>query len=264
MLPSISPPARTHTGTAGVCNGFLSGFWWLDQLAATASKGHSAMCRQCLVGGNYSLIEQRTDADGTTIAAWTPNPDYYSAWLWRVLIAGETKTRGVMTMLGINQVMPYEGDFIPSTRMYLVCTPKTSPHYKSGAVTAIWLNTDANSNKSILLYQGQRFGGRRLKDSPAVPPPFPNLPRVDYVLTPPRGDLLSREMLLNGELLVLRDGGVLPDVPTGHTATKENFVVPPSSYGFAIYPNANAPACIAAEGSAVMHDEVKFVIRVLR
>ena len=142
-----SPPARTHTGTAGVCNGFLSGFWWLDQLAATASKGHSAMCRQCLVGGNYSLIEQRTDADGTTIAAWTPNPDYYSAWLWRVLIAGETKTRGVMTMLGINQVMPYEGDFIPSTRMYMVCTPKTSPHYKSGAVTAIWLNTDANSNK---------------------------------------------------------------------------------------------------------------------
>ena len=105
------------------------------------------MCRQCLVGGNYSLIEQRTDADGTTIAAWTPNPDYYSAWLWRVLIAGETKTRGVMTMLGINQVMPYEGDFIPSTRMYMVCTPKTSPHYKSGAVTAIWLNTDANSNK---------------------------------------------------------------------------------------------------------------------
>jgi hypothetical protein len=35
-----------------------------------ATTGHSAMCRQCLVGGNYSLLDQTNDL--------TPNPDYWS------------------------------------------------------------------------------------------------------------------------------------------------------------------------------------------
>jgi hypothetical protein len=43
--------AAWASGTAGVCNGFVSGFWWLDQLGHAASTAHGAMCRQCLVGG---------------------------------------------------------------------------------------------------------------------------------------------------------------------------------------------------------------------
>ena len=71
-------------------DGFVSGFWWLDQLGMSATDGHSAMCRQCLVGGNYSLIDQNN--------GHTPNPDYWSAWLHKQLMG--------TTMLAIDQVMP--------------------------------------------------------------------------------------------------------------------------------------------------------------
>ena len=290
--------AAWASGTAGVCNGFLSGFWYIDQLASTMAKGNSAMCRQCLVGGNYSLIEQRhVEGDGhdgnddneydnnnsNGIAAWTPNPDYWVAWLWRTLVAGSssestsestsTSPSGLAstTVLAVNQVMPYEGDFVPETRMYLVCTPHTSPHYETGSVTAIWIN-QATGNKSILMYQGQRWNRqqvygegeeedtpiewpqRRQKDgdSPAVPPPFANLPRVEYTLTPhPVGgrqnstrDVLSREVLVNGLLLAMHPDGGLPLFPVGVEGKVDNMVVPPLSYGFAIYPKANASACV--------------------
>ena len=245
--------AAWASGTQGVCNGFLSGFWWLDQLAMSASSGHGAMCRQCLVGGNYSLIEQRSDADGTRIGAMTPNPDYWTAWLWRQLIGGvsNTRTPSTTTMLAVNQVMPYEGDFVPEARMYLACTPPSAPHYKVGAVSAIWMNNDATHNKSILMYQGQRWAsaaarrrGDSLGDSPAVPPAFPNLPRVEYRLSAPGRDLLSRRILLNGVALALSSTGSFPtSALVGVNATTENMVVQPHTYGFAIYPDAAAPAC---------------------
>ena len=33
--------AAWASGTAGVCDGFVSGFWWLDQLGMAATKGPS-------------------------------------------------------------------------------------------------------------------------------------------------------------------------------------------------------------------------------
>jgi heparanase 1 len=244
--------AAWASGTAGICNGFLSGFWYLDQLASVATKGHSAMCRQCLVGGNYSLIEQRENAGGTNIPAWTPNPDWWTAWMWRSLVGGSSDE--VTIVLAVNQVMPYEGDFVPEARMYLVCTPKTSPHYQQGSVTSIWLNQDLNSNKSLIMYQGSRFSlhrngvaqqpEQRLGDSPAVPPSFANLPRFEYIMESSDGDLLSREMHVNGVLLSMSPSGNLPTFPIAEEAKVENMIVPPSSYGFAVYPNANASACL--------------------
>ena len=183
----------------------------------------------------------------------TPNPDYWTAWLWRQLIGGvsNTRTPSTTTMLAVNQVMPYEGDFVPEARMYLACTPPSAPHYKVGAVSAIWMNNDATHNKSILMYQGQRWAsaaarrrGDSLGDSPAVPPAFPNLPRVEYRLSAPGRDLLSRRILLNGVALALSSTGSFPtSALVGVNATTENMVVQPHTYGFAIYPDAAAPAC---------------------
>jgi hypothetical protein len=48
---------------------------------------------------------------------------------------------------------------------------------------------------------------------------------------------------LNGVLLARTEDGSLPPL-AGRAATKENFVVPPMSYGFAVYPDAGAPACM--------------------
>lgn len=246
--------AAWASGTAGVCNGFLSGFWYLDQLASVMTKGHSAMCRQCLVGGNYSLIEQRErkSAGGKKIPAWTPNPDWWTAWMWRTLVSGSSSSSGKedITVLAVNQVMPYEGDYVPEARMYLVCTPKTSPHYRQGSVTSIWLNQDSNATKSLIMYQRSRFNvrsdgyGLQLSDSPAVPPSFANLPRFQYIMESSDGNLLSRELQVNSMLLSMLPGGKLPTFPIAEEAKVENMVVPSDSYGFAIYPNANASACM--------------------
>jgi heparanase len=228
--------AAWASGTAGVCNGFVSGFWWLDQLGAAASTGHGAMCRQCLVGGNYTLIDQ--------LEGFKPNPDYWTAWLWR-------QTMGTK-MIAVTQVMPYEGDFKPETRSYMSCTKIGSPGYKKGAVTMIYLNTGAQ-NASILLYQQSRMQeSRRLAvvSSTAAPwgptpPPFSQLPRLEFVLTP--GDesagLLSRDIALNGIILVFGKDMTFPEL-VGKRGEQENWVVPGKSYGFAVYPEAAAPACM--------------------
>jgi len=221
--------AAWASGTAGVCDGFVSGFWWLDQLSQAAATGHGAMCRQCLVGGNYSLLDQ-LDPRGLT-----PNPDYWSAWVWRQLVG--------VQVLAITQVMPYMGDFQPGTRGYMACTRPGAPGYQRGAVTFVYINQDSKfPNRTITMYQQARMqAAAGLGESP-TPPPFANLPRLEFVLTPTSGDVLSREISLNGGLLHIGADGSLPTL-AGRTGIAEEFVVPALSYGFAVYPDADAAAC---------------------
>ena len=88
-----------------------------------------------------------------------------------------------------------------------------------------------------------------LGDSPwgPTPPPFPQLPRTEFVLTPsdPKAGVLSRDIDLNGKTLRSGSGdAILPKLAgLGKAAGEDNFVVPPRSYGFAVYSDADAPAC---------------------
>ena len=232
------------------------------------------MCRQCLVGGNYSLLDQ--------LHGFAPNPDYWLAWAWRQLVGN-----GV---LAVAQVMPYEGDFVPEVRGYMACTRDMQQHAAAatatnataaaaahnnssgdgggggdngalaaaaatpGSVTFIYLNQHATQNKSIFMYQQDRFSSSSSSADPGgggwgpTPPPFAMLPRLEFVFTAPGGDLLSRTTALNGHTLqaAVSGGGVaLPDLGTLAVAgATEAFSVPPQSYGFAVYPNAGAQACM--------------------
>ena len=87
-----------------------------------------------------------------------------------------------------------------------------------------------------------------------TPPAFPLLPRTEYVLTPKDAKLgvLSRDVKLNGKPLTvssLADGADLlpPIAKLGAKASEDNFVVPARSYGFAVYSEAAAPACMGAK-----------------
>ena len=181
-----------------------------------------------------------------------PNPDFWSAWVWRQLMGS--------TMLAITQVMPYEGDFQPQTRGYLSCTPPDAPGYQAGAVTLLYINTNPH-NASILMYQQDRiFEQVPLKGNlksvgndenvwPPTPPPFAQLPRLEFVMSP--GDvgegMLSRTVFLNENLLDadFESAQPLPSlVAMAVHGTTENWVVPARSYGFAVYPDAAAPACM--------------------
>ena len=110
-------------------------------------------------------------------------------------------------MIALTQVMPYEGDFKPGTRGYMSCTPRDAPGYKAGAVTFVFVNTHVD-NSSILMYQQSRFefsSDLQLAASPwgPTPPPFPQLPRVEFVMTAAddKFGVLSRDVKVNGHVL---------------------------------------------------------------
>jgi hypothetical protein len=75
--------AAWASGTAGVCDGFISGFWWLDQLSMAASTGHGAMSRQCFVGGNYSLLDQ---LNGFKVRRWKGKSSYYDCPIFHLIL----------------------------------------------------------------------------------------------------------------------------------------------------------------------------------
>eukprot|EP01113_Clastostelium_recurvatum_P027335 TRINITY_DN3294_c0_g1_i1.p1 TRINITY_DN3294_c0_g1~~TRINITY_DN3294_c0_g1_i1.p1 ORF type:complete len:350 (-),score=14.67 TRINITY_DN3294_c0_g1_i1:181-1230(-) len=66
--------AAWHSGQQGTTNTFISSIWYVDQLGSLAILGHKAVCRQCLVGGFYGLLNW-TNVD--------PNPDFFTALLWK-------------------------------------------------------------------------------------------------------------------------------------------------------------------------------------
>ena len=57
--------------------------------------------------------------------------------------------------------------------------------------------------------------------------------------------VLSRDMILNGKVLERgEDASLRSLLSMGKPATSENFVVRARSYGFAVYSDAAAPACM--------------------
>ena len=66
--------------------------------------------------------------------------------------------------------------------------------------------------------------------------------RLDFRLTAPRGDLRARTLELNGEELRAGEGGSLPPL-THALADGEVVELPPSSFGFFVFPDAGARPC---------------------
>lgn len=58
-----------NSGQRTTTDAFAGGFWYLDQLGAMASLGHSVHCRQSFTGGNYGLLSAE--------APHVPRPDYW-------------------------------------------------------------------------------------------------------------------------------------------------------------------------------------------
>lgn len=80
------PDAELWTGETGSaqCGGqpklsdrFISCFWWADQLGQGGLNDQKVMIRQCLIGGEYGLIDRLT---------LKPRPDYWLSWLWKRLM----------------------------------------------------------------------------------------------------------------------------------------------------------------------------------
>ncbi|KAJ9457614.1 Heparanase-like protein 1 [Diplonema papillatum] len=105
-----------NSGHNGTSNRFEYAFWYIDSMAAFAAAGQDAFCRQAFLGGNYELLDHRTNL---------PNPDFFGAVLFkkllgpRVLAAASNST---------------------DLHAYAQCTPGTS-----GNVTVLMLNYGAGA-----------------------------------------------------------------------------------------------------------------------
>ena len=221
-MPRSPWPACCQPFQAGIADAFESGFWFIDQLGTLASMGHTVMCRQCFVGGNYTMVGVN---DG-----FLPSPDYFTGLLFKRLMGA--------TVLTSYQTEPASTPYYPNMRGYLHCTAGSD--HPAGAVTFGYVNTDANNSYKLEI-KGASTDGSKMGTAA----------RVEYVLSsggvgpagPHQSTLSSLHIKLNGELLALGEDDALPAM-AGKREAAGYFVAPPRTYGFVVFPDAGAPACM--------------------
>ena len=199
-------------GTANASASFVAGFMWLDKLALAARLNHSVVCRQVFGHARYSAVGYDN----------VPNPDYYSALLWRRLVG--------------RKVLEVEGDLQQGrdVRVYAFCTAEGAQPKGGGAVTVVWLNTQNQTSAALQL--------RLSEDAGSVAGE-----RHVWALTSQPGLPTSRAVYLNGDtLLSINSSTGLPvAMPPAILPAGESSVVtvPALSYGFVVLPGAGAGAC---------------------
>jgi heparanase 1 len=85
---------HNHGGLENVTDRFVSSFWYADALGGLARAGLVQFGRQALIGGNYGLLRTipKTSTKGASAkgsSRFLPNPDYYTAVLWKRLMGQE-------------------------------------------------------------------------------------------------------------------------------------------------------------------------------
>ncbi|KAG0601950.1 hypothetical protein M758_11G150300 [Ceratodon purpureus] len=230
IIQTTAPWAVAWIGEAGgaynsgknlVSNAFVNSFWYLDQLAMSATFNTKAYCRQTLIGGNYGLLNSTT---------FRPNPDLYSAILWKRLMG--TVVLATTVEAKYSQV-----------RAYTHCQSGTT----SGGVTMLLINL-SNSTVSVNVNLKSPISTESRKRTKLIPHKSKEgraSTRYEYHLSASNGDLHSQTSLLNGVPLELTPSGDLPsvDIPL----VKENTAavsVKALSIVFVVLPDAEVPVCM--------------------
>nr|XP_045614491.1 heparanase-like [Procambarus clarkii] len=221
-----TPIWLTETGSAygggarGLSDAYVGGFLWLDKLgvAATMAGGdgdHGGQDHGGHEGGGIQLVARQTLYEGCYALIsmdLVPNPDYWLSVLYKRLVGGR------VLRLRLRQVPP-------TTRLYAHCLRNITADHTPGAVVVFGMN---------LLKEATQV---RLEGHLATSP------LLQYLLLPPDGDLQSRQVMLNGQLLQMTPEGDLPDL-TPTPLPPALLHLPPTSLGFWVMPHAHARACM--------------------
>ena len=231
VVSKASPHAQVWLGEGGGCynsgsnnvtNAFNSGFWFLDQMGALASTGHSSFCRQTLAGGFYGLLDSKT---------LHPNPDYYSLLLWSRL-------------MGANVLQMSRGQAASATtlRAYAHCMAPTAPSYIPGGIALLLINLSNTTAVQATLYTTERRDLLSLGRDEYF---FSSGCRTSQLegVAAMRELLACRSVLLNGLPLHVGDDGAIPDMKPAAARGASPLVVKPLTYGFVTFPKAKAAAC---------------------
>nr|XP_061782806.1 heparanase [Nerophis lumbriciformis] len=196
-------------GAAGLSDTFAAGFMWLDKLGLAAKMGVAVVMRQVLLGsGTYHLLDDNLD----------PLPDYWLTLLHKSLVG-----RGVLSA-----AVFAEASGSRRVRLYLHCG--ATRRYAAGAVTLIAMNLG------------------KMAAQVAVPTWLAASGVDAFVLqSDVEGEdgLLSRSVMLNGDLLKMAEGGTLPPLRGSRLPAAEHLQLPAFSLAFFVFTDARHHACAA-------------------
>jgi len=217
IVRQSSPQSKIWVGEAGgaynsgrdqVTNSFNSGFWFLDQLAIFALNNNGVYCRQSLVGGFYSLLDNMS---------YQPNPDYYNLLLFSRLMG--------------SKVLQSKSDSPDELRNYAHCTKD-----RKGSVTVLLINlsnTTSFSIDSIIVDNNNLL--EEIREEYII------TSSVDADASTITEILGTKNILLNKNPLVITDNKIPNLLPK--VSFDKNFNLEPLSYGFIVFPNAKNAAC---------------------
>lgn len=214
---NLPPPAQ---------NSFIHGFFTIPELGQYANTGVGMV-------GRWSFSEQSPFGliiqNGTR---WDVASDYFVLYGYKQTI-GSGAEGGILTVAGdVNT---------SDVLVYAHCAPSSTNSGQPGAVTVMAVNP---TESAITL---------TLTDS-ATGQPITTLPRLEYVLTAPNGNLSSTTPILNGNaaapLRINDDGSMPPFQPNAVTSGASVLTLPPQSQAYFVLTAAGAAACPAAASAA--------------
>ncbi|CAH2079455.1 unnamed protein product [Thlaspi arvense] len=214
-----------NSGRNLVSNAFVYSFWYLDQLGMTSIYDTKTYCRQSLIGGNYGLLNTTN---------FTPNPDYYSALIWRRLMGRKAL---FTSFSGTKKI-----------RSYTHCARQ------SKGITVLLMNLDNTTtfmakvelnNTFSLRHKKQRKSSFKKRATTSQLPWVSNgeNQREEYHLTAKDGNLHSQTMLLNGNALQVNSTGDIPLLEPIHVNSTDPITIAPYSIVFVHMPSVGVPAC---------------------
>ena len=193
-------------GSPGLSDRYVAGFLWLDKLGIVAAmnENYQVIVRQTFYHGHYALIGQDLK----------PNPDFWISVLYKRLVS-----ENVIRLRSIR-----ESQDAHALRLYAHC----SKYQNSITLFGINLSEKLNFFK--------------------IHNPEKNNFKINevhhYILSPSHGDLTSRNIELNGNILEIKGDDTLPKLdPIITFETPNKFQIPPYGMGFWVFVNSMIDIC---------------------
>lgn len=253
-------------GCPGLSNSFAAGFFWVDQLGRAASLGYSRLFRQDLVGwsgqttmSNYALTGPPGWVHGGNLQTAGKRPSFSTCWccfkrnLFSTLFP--PKTPASASRLFYDKNMAAGHGQLCAASAAVVSESGIAAHLRGLLGQQLYVPRDNSipvsketliHPASLLIYAGPAVALAyvNLENATAtvnvrfVGAPMPSR-RLEYVLTS-AGALNASAVLLNGQALTT---ALQPLQPVSHSSASP-LTLPAHSYGFILFPNINAEACL--------------------
>ena len=181
-------------GIAGITNTWISSLWYVDALGFLAKLNTTSVQRQCLVGGDYGLLDAYT---------YLPYPDFWVGAMFHRLMS-ERVLNASLTAMNAS-----DGSYL---RAYAHCSKTTA-----GAATLLLINLHKTTAASVVIQAAGAGPGSNWKL---------------WMVAPTGMEQNATSVELNGDLLQYAPGPMLPPLEPKAVASSSIITVPPMNVAF--------------------------------